>query len=394
MSPLLYLDTARLGQVSPSAKRAIAGALEFNQALGASAYFDELLCGGAGALQIANDFDGLEFWPGIQSLSSDIKETIFGSKRGELVFASKTSSLMSLAAKMLFARCSKILVTDLNWQPFNDILRASATSAECRISTVEIKRQIFDRIVSSDELIEKIVFSFVANQCDGIYLPAVCNWGVSLPIAEILQAIRKRAEIRFSLLDAAQAINHVDLKWVPGEVDFTFGGTHKWLRSYEPMAIGHFSKLGSRSFIRDTIRRELMSNPMADPLTRITQTNAPHKNETVNLCPLFAVAGAMADAKKKPISLGNFSDVRAVVEMTTEESNWKCVNPNLEFMSRILLLKNSRLSKAKAGIIRRQFIHAKIAVTGYSGGICRISLPDSIRESQTETLREALKEAA
>ena len=392
LSQLLYLDTARLGQASPSAKRAIVSALEFNQAFGASAYFDDLLLSGSRNVDVARDFDGLSYWWGIKPLSVDIKETFFGTTHGELVFASKTSSLMTLAAKMLFARCANVLVTDLNWYPFNEILLHSP-SMDCRVSTVEIKQQIFDRSMCADEVVEKIASAFVDKKCDGIFLPAVCNWGIALPIAEILKSIHDRAEIRFSLLDAAQAINHLDLMWAADTVDFIFGGTHKWLRSYEPMAIGYFAKPSSRSYIQDTIDRELAGNPIADPLLRITQTSAPQKSETVNLCPLFATAGALADVKNGELYVRTDS-VRDTVLNAAASTNWECFSPTAEYSSRILLMRNSQLPNALAGTIRKRFNGLGIAVTDYSSGICRISLPNNITELQADLLRDAFSKAA
>jgi hypothetical protein len=157
---MLYLDTARLGLVSPSAKRALIAAMEFNQVFGAGAYFDELLMSGAGGVAGANEFDGLEIWPGIEAFSTNIKETFFGSNQDDLVFASKTSSLMSLAAEMLFGRCSRVLVTDLNWQPYDAVLQTVANKKNGQISKVEIKQQIFDRSLSfysSSQKMKKLI---------------------------------------------------------------------------------------------------------------------------------------------------------------------------------------------------------------------------------------------
>ena len=148
LSQMLYLDTARLGLVSPSAKQTLIAALEFNQAFGAGAYFDKLLNLGAGSVPRASEFDGLEHWSGIESFSDGIKETFFGANQGDLVFASKTSSLMSLAAKLLFGRCSRVLVTDLNWQPYDAILQKVANKQNGKISKVEIKEQVFNQSLS------------------------------------------------------------------------------------------------------------------------------------------------------------------------------------------------------------------------------------------------------
>lgn len=390
MSSLLYLDTARLGQVSPSAKRALTGALEFNQAFGAGAYFDELFISGAQSFKKASEFGGLELWPGIDSFSTSVKEKFFGSASGQIVFASRTTSLMGIAAKLLLARSSKVLVTDLNWHPFTEILNSSAAGSGGEIATVKIKGQVFDGRTTASEIAEKIASAFVSEQCNGIFLPAVCNLGVALPIVEIIDAIEERAEIRFSIVDAAQAVNHVALDKIGEAVDFTFGGTHKWLRSFEPMAMGYFAKPGSQTFIHDSIYRELKTNPFSDSLMRLTQLEAPQKSETVNLAPMFAVAGAMTDVEMHHKDVDQQNDLRAAVGMVAEHSGWKCMSLSSDLRSRILLLRNPRLQKAKAGIIRQSLIQLGIAVTDYPGGICRISLPDKIGEEQIEQLRHAL----
>ena len=390
MFPLLYLDTARLGQVSPSAKRALTGALELNQALGASAYFDTLLHGGTEAIKISGDFDGLNFWRGIDHFSEQLKATIFGSEDGHAVVASRTGCLMSLATKMLFSRCSNVLVSDLNWQPFSDILVEGRLNPSRRITVAHIKNQILDQHKTADEIVDSIATAFVANRCDGIFLPAVCNLGIALPIPKILAAIRERAEMRFSVVDAAQAINHVDLRWAKDAVDFTFGGTHKWLRSYEPMAVGYFAKPGSYTFIRELIERELANNPLADPLLRITQSEAYQKSETINLCPLFAAAGALNDAEAVSTSIES-DEVTRVFQKVVEQSGWSEMSVGPEFRSRIMLLKKPELKNADAGSIRQHLQQSGIAVTDYPGGICRISMPESISGQQAEQLRTALK---
>ena len=393
LSQLLYLDTARLGQVSPSAKRAITGALEFNQALGASAYFDEVLFAGSDSLKIASQFDGMSLWPGIERFSEEIKETIFGTNVGDVVFASRTGSLMALASKMMFARCSNVLTTDLNWQPFTELFSAATLNANFQISKVDIKDLLFNRQISKEELAETIASAFSANRCDGIFLPAVCNLGVKLPAPEIVAAIKRVARLRFSVVDAAQAINHVDLGWAKENVDFTFGGTHKWLKAYEPMAIGYSGKTGSRSFIRETVNRELATNPIADPLLRVTQLNAAQKSETVNLCPLFAAAGALSDAKTEIPNSGTGNARSSVLEIAAR-TGWDCFPLSPEFRSRILMLRKSPLKNANPGMIRKTLIRLGVAVTDYPNGLCRISLPEMLGERQADQLESALGKVA
>ena len=274
MQEILYLDTARLGQISPSAKRALNGALEFNQAFGASAYFDDFLFGGAQALSAADEFDGLSSWDGIDRFKARIKCHLFGSDNGDVVFASRTASLMSLAAKMLFSRCRNVLVTDLCWEPYLGVLAGHKPNDACQITEIKIKDQILNQRATAEEITDLIAAAYCEHKCDGIFLPAVCNFGVQLPMRKIMKAIAGRAKIRFSVVDAAQAINHVDIQWARDSVDFTFGSTHKWLRAYEPMAVGYCSRPSSRSFIHDLVKRELGADMHADSLLRLTHSNA------------------------------------------------------------------------------------------------------------------------
>ena len=389
MFPLLYLDTARLGQVSPSAKRALTGALELNQALGASAYFDELLSGGVENFLPIKQFDGLETWKGIDQLSIDARRQLFGVDTGEIAFASRSGVLMAMASKQLSARCTNVLVSDLNWLPFTETLASSAEASKTEVTTVSISQAIFNHTATADEIVEKIKNAFVANNCDGIFLPAICNLGVALPIPKILQAIREIAEIRFCVIDAAQAINHVNLSQVVKEADFVFGGTHKWLRACEPMAVGYFGRAGSRSFIQSSINRELSTNLSADPLLRLTQLPADKTSETANLCPLFAAAGALADVPKKDHQ-NNSPITRAAIQEAAESTGWRFITTDLNFQSRIVLLKKGHAAQKHRGDLRKQFCDAGIAITEYVGGICRISIPDSLDDLELKHLRLAL----
>jgi hypothetical protein len=390
VSQVLYLDTARLGQISTSAKRALNAALEFNKAYGASAYFDAFLYGGSSVLKDPCEFGDLSNWRGIDQFKQEIKHHFFGGDDGGVVFANRTASLMSLASKMLFARCRNVLVTDLNWKSFNPILNASVPNENCCVTEVRVKDLILNQGASSEEIIQLILAEYFKHGCDGLFLPAVSNHGIHLPVKEVIDTIKSNAKLRFSVVDAAQAINHVDIGWARGTVDFIFGGTHKWLRSYEPMAFGYFGKPSSLSFISDSIDREMNSNPLADSLMRISQSPNSQIEETVNLCPLFAASGALHDAEPAMTASSVNHQVRGVIEDAAARAGWSCVEPSREFQGRILLLKQPRLKKKKSGDIRKELSRFGVAATDYPGGICRISLPGTIAETQVELLEKAL----
>lgn len=393
MSEVFYLDTARLGQISPSAKRALKGALEFNKAYGASAYFDDFLFGGVEAVRNTSDFDGLNLWEGVGQFKTGIKRHLFGCEIGELVFANRTACFMSLAAKMLFARCRNILVTDLTWDSYQQILGNSRPNESCQITEIKIRDLIFKQGFTPEEITRLILRAYSENECDGLFLPAVCNHGIRLPIDSIIRRVREHAKLRFSVVDAAQAINHIDLSSAHTMVDFIFGGTHKWLRSYEPMAIAYFGLPSSRHFVSETMTRELNENPLADPLTRLSHASASRVEETVNLCPLFAAAGALKDANDKCLSL-DVTGVRSVVKSVASQAGWDCYAVDCKFQSRILLLRLPGCRITECGVFRTRLFRLGVAATEYPGGICRISLPASISDAQAKQLEYALANVA
>ena len=294
---------------------------------------------------------------------------------------------------MLFARCRNVLVTDLNWSSYNSILESAKPNPNCQVTEVRIRDLILNQKGSIEQVSETISKAYCQNECDGLFLPAICNHGIRLPIVSIVASIKEKSSLRFSAVDVAQAINHADIAWADGTVDFIFGGTHKWLRSFEPMAVGYFGQKGSASFVRDTVIRELENNPLADPLTRITQSAASHVEETVNLCPLFAAAGALKDMKPKT-GVGRSFEIRRMVESTAANAGWKYLTPSRDLQSRILLLRKPNMENASAGIIRKLLMRMGVAATDYSGGLCRISLPDSINEKQLAQLEHALANVA
>ena len=79
-----------------------------------------------------------------------------------------------------------------------------------------------------------------------------------------------------------------------------------------------------------------------------------------------------------------------MVEDAAGRAGWKCFVPSPEFQSQILLLKHPWMQKAKSGYLRKALSRFGVAATDYPGGICRISLPRTIDETQAELLENAL----
>ncbi len=389
LDEVLYLDTARLGKIANGAQRALTDVLRFNKAYGASTYFDDLLFGGHQQLKSPNDFRGLRSWNGIENLRTDFKHLVFGKETGEAVFASRSSSLMALASKMVFSRCRNVLVTDLNWQPYVDILTAAIPNDSCKITFVPIKHLIFDDRSSASDLVHFLKAAYIQNGCDGLFLPAVCDRGVKLPVKLLLEELKQYARVRFSLMDAAQAINHIDLQDAANAVDFTIAGTHKWLRAFEPMGVGLFATTGSCSFIRSTIERYLLSDCLADPLLQFTESRV-RGSETVNLQPLFAASGAISDSLTNRIDETQLDIFRSRIVAISEAAGWTLGNTHPELATRIVLAHKKKFGHFAPDVIRKFMMNFGVAISDFGSGQCRVSTPDQFSSSDETKLQQAM----
>src|SRR5262245_4897041 len=110
----LYLDTARLGLMSPSAQLA---ARDFARLAGegvSTLYWQNLLCGGNRSVDSGSlrHLPGIAEWPGIGGLSQLFCEFVGLPNCAPVVFASRSTSLMRFAARQLWSRCQRLLVPD------------------------------------------------------------------------------------------------------------------------------------------------------------------------------------------------------------------------------------------------------------------------------------------
>lgn len=80
------------------------------------------------------------------------------------------------------------------------------------------------------------------KKCDGLFLPAVDSMGIRLPITEIVERLLSKQEVRFVLVDAAQALGHTDLSEIAGVADFIVAGTAQMGRQLYPAWCGNRSQ--------------------------------------------------------------------------------------------------------------------------------------------------------
>src|ERR671912_200169 len=110
MPGLLYLDTARIGRMSPRASQVQHELIRLVGEDAGSPRFDTFLDRGVESWpsRLRRRYPGLAPWRGCLELR-DVLTRLTGTCRGSVLFASRTCGLMALAARLLFSTCQNVL---------------------------------------------------------------------------------------------------------------------------------------------------------------------------------------------------------------------------------------------------------------------------------------------
>jgi selenocysteine lyase/cysteine desulfurase len=383
----LYLDTARLGQMSRSAQLAHIDFARWAGEEAGSLYFEDFLRHGSAALppSLRNRYRGMASWQGIVHLKQDLKTLAGARAESRLLVTNRSSQLMRFAARLLFDKCRNVLVTDLSWPAYADILARQARTSGNRLTRIVVRDAILRGQLNSVESIDSIATTFERHRCDGLFLPTVDNLGIRLPIEDLVRAIRRRANLPFVVVDGAQAFCHVPLNLAADFCDFFIAGCHKWLRAYQPMGLGFYGRRGSREDVDATLQRMLASGDLDDPLLALSEDlecgRVSQFGETVNLAPLFTCRGAVDDALAAEQGVESNFEVRlANAEEFVEvarTAGWNVLQPQPEFRSGIVLLRSpdAGVRALPPEALRRRLLQHGIAATTYSHGTVRLSMP-------------------
>jgi Aminotransferase class-V len=388
MATRLYLDTARLGQMSRGAQLAHIDFARWAGEEAGSLYFDEFLRHGFATLPPAlqDRYSGLASWRGIADLKQDLAALAGVESGTRVLLANRSSQLLEFAARLLCSRCRSVLVTDLSWPAYDEILETEKRKAGVRLWRVDARDVTLEGKISVAGFVNDIADLYCRHRCDGLFLPAVDNCGIRLPVDEIAREIRRRAELRFFVVDAAQAFCHVPLDGLVGECDFLIAGCHKWLRAYHPLGIGFFGRVETRSYIDLTLRRLLPSRKADDPLLAFTEQwerGRPSPfGETVNLAPLFSCSGAVADAiasenRVEDVLSVRIANARQFADVA-RRAGWDVLEPQPGFRCGIVLLQCPAVPVwgLPPQTLRERFLEQGLAVTTYKFGRVRFSMPD------------------
>ncbi len=366
---------------------------------GSTLYSDDFFRFGSASLSDASRerYPGLRDWQGPQQLSRQLSQLMGVPSVDQILFASRSASLMKCAAKLLFRRCRNVLITDLTWPAYERILRREERRTGNRIHKVAVRQQLLQGRLAPSELIDRLAEQFASLHCDGLFLPLVDNLGLHLSDPEIVSRIRSQSELRFCVIDGAQAFRHVPLELDRDYCDFMVAGCHKWLCAHNPMGLGILGRSSSRDYITSTIARWLKNGTIDDPLMvysqeLITGDHFPF-GETAPILPLLTANAAAIDASDSATEISPEQSRRDVIECV-RQAGWTVVSPESDYASRILLIRPSKIDRSPAMAshhLRRRLLEHQIAATTYDGSLVRLALPRSFQSGALDQLRNALR---
>lgn len=370
---------------------------------GSTLYSDDFFRFGSGSLPDASRerYPGLSDWHGPEQLSRQLSQLMGVPPHNQIQFASRSASLMKCAAKLLFRRCRSVLITDLTWPAYERILRREQRRTGNRIHKVAIRRLMLQGRLATSELIERLAEQFAISQCDGLFLPLVDNLGLHLPAPDIAFRIRRQSELRFCVIDGAQAFRHVPLELDRDYCDFMVAGCHKWLCAHNPMGLGILGRNSSRDFITASIARWLKNGTVDDPLMvysqeLITGDHFPF-GETAPILPLLTANAATVDAAESTSEVSPEQNRCDVIDCV-RQAGWTVVSPESDYASRILLIRPAHVHRSPATAshhLRRRLLEHQIAATTYDGSLVRLALPRSLLQSGAiDHLQSALMQVA
>lgn len=386
LAPLQYLDTARLGRMTPAATDAQLDFVRLSAEEPSSLYFEQFLRDGFSAWPVSyqNRFPGLKSWTGVAGLKQSLRQLTQAPDDWQVLLANRSLTLIGLAANSLFRMCRNVLTTDLSWSTYQQAVEYQAARAHNRITSISLRDGILRERWSAGDIVAWLTDAYARNRCDGLFLPAVDHLGIRLPIPEIVERIRRSHELRFCLVDAAQAFCHVPLGDCLVHADFVVAGGHKWMGAALPIGIGLFGQTRSREAIEHRLSELGRRQALADPLLQFTEQlatgNLNGHSETANLTSLFACAGAASDrlmvtpfqANGEPLSVDEL-----LPTLRTPSTEWRPLLPAKGLRTRILLLEshNPVMRQQSSAAIRRTWLEAGSVITAYREALVRVSLP-------------------
>ena len=322
----LYLDTATMGRMSPSACAATNDLNRLASSAGCSPKIGRLVTEGFGSLSCRDQelFQSLACWRGMASFQSKLKKLVSLEQCLPVYLFSDPSFRLRLALECLLKNCKRILITDLLWTKYEERIR-EAENEGVKIVTCCLRPSLEGTAGGADLIRKQIVSMFQQNRCDGMLISHVTHMGCVMPVSEIVSQVREFKDGAFVVIDGAQALGHVPVDVRQLDCDLYLTCTQKWLGSYIPLRVVYGCRLETVDLVRSTIQ-QMVRHEQGDALNEFCSLAAKgcykRFGEAISLASLFAACGAIYDydnqfesSEQKLLILGdNGKKVRSVLQ--------------------------------------------------------------------------------
>lgn len=380
----IYLDTARLGRMCRGARLA---EQDFGRLVGRSAsslYLERFLSHGYRALptRVSRRVPQLKAWPGMLGFRKALGRLIDQPPELPTYFFSQSSALIRFAAECLFANSRRVLITDLAWPPYVDVLRWIAKERNAQLIEIRLRDLVRDDFAAQSDVLEHITQTFQRNACDGVFLSDITYDGIRLPVEELLAGWRRFGQRPFTVVDGAQSFHQRPVNLSNLQCDLYLAGTQKWFGAYHPLRQAFVaSKTNLRSI--EHIASALIRHSRADSLFRFTRSlelaDFASFGETVNLSSLIAAAGALREAKRKQAaSHDRWHVLRSNARTLTswvDGCRWQTrQHPSLE-SGIVVLHPSDKPAHRTVDTLKRQMGLEGIIASAFPDGSLRLSMP-------------------
>ncbi|MFN6398841.1 MAG: aminotransferase class V-fold PLP-dependent enzyme [Planctomycetota bacterium] len=407
---LLYLDTARLGQMTEGAQAAHRDFARLVGRIGASGLVEELLRSGYGRCkaQIDDEYPGLAPWLGLSEFKRQLRLQAGFRPDLPVLISSRSAVLMQFAARQIARRCRMILTTDLTWPAYHEIFLAECRRSGCESVCVHIGEDVLHRHEDPCYIADRLVSVYREMGCDGIFLTSVSSLGGRLPITKVVEQVRR--ECRFVVVDGAQDYCHVGMDVEDGIADLYLAGCHKWLGAYYPLGLAFFGRQETCQELEHAAKKDLegyrdslAADPLLQFLADFEQDRRRNTGETVNLSNLFGVAGALEDARRRGDIESRLRTRQRNADRLTSglgSIGWDVRVPRGRLRSGVILLKPKKrycFGTQSGESLRQKALQRGIALSAYDRGLVRLSMPDRPLEEATlnriqKSFRDLLKQ--
>lgn len=384
MNIVHYLDSARLGLMTPSACRRHEELARFASVAAGSPMMDTLLRDGGAVWPdtARHQFPSLAEFPGIGGFRTKLAKTLGCREWQRLVLGTSSNTLIQIAGRLLFGPCRRVMTTDFVWPVYRKVLERLAIARSRELVVVPVRDLVFSDRPNNGELTQFLCDQYTKNGCDGVFLTSVSYDGIRLPAERVIKTLRDHSALNFSVVDGAQELAQVEHTGSLRVSDFYMTGGHKWVGGFIPVAIGAFGANRSVSRIESVLSAQFESGEIDDPLMRMCwdsregqPVDAP---STANIAALFACDAAVNDlgmemdeGTSKPLSNGETEHLFQCLE----GSGWRHISGSEDCRTRTCVLRNEAFQGHLAGATRSRFASVGLALTAYDHGNIRLSVP-------------------